>query len=82
MSHWALPNINLVLCNRCGTCIEECPEAAVEMGPEGPFVARPQDCTYCAECEEICPQGAITCTFEIVWGAQAEASATSMHSRK
>lgn len=37
------------------------------MGSEGPFIARPKDCTYCADCEAICPQDAISCVFEIVW---------------
>jgi MinD superfamily P-loop ATPase len=69
MEDWALPEINLALCNRCGACVAECPTGAVEMGPEGPFIARPVDCTYCTRCEAICPQRAITCTYEIVWGA-------------
>ena len=67
MGVWALPEISWTLCDRCGTCIEQCPTGAVEMGPEGPSVARPTDCTHCALCEEICPRGAITCAFEIVW---------------
>ena len=70
MQDWALPDINLSLCDRCGTCVEQCPTGAVEMGPEGPFIARPFDCTYCARCETLCPQDAITCTYEIVWGAE------------
>ena len=68
MTDWALPEINLHLCARCGTCVARCPTGAVEMGPEGPFIARPPDCTYCALCDAICSQGAITCTYEIVWG--------------
>ncbi|MFN3763704.1 MAG: ATP-binding protein, partial [Anaerolineae bacterium] len=51
MDERVLPEINLALCNRCGACIFICPTHAVEMGPDGPFIARPQDCTYCAECE-------------------------------
>ena len=70
MENWALPEINLSLCNRCGTCVEQCPTDAVEMGAEGPFIARPPDCTYCAVCETLCPQDAITCSYEIVWGAE------------
>jgi len=69
MENWALPEINLLLCNRCGTCIEQCPTGAVEMKPEGPSIARPSDCTYCALCDAICPQGAIKCSYEIVWGS-------------
>jgi NAD-dependent dihydropyrimidine dehydrogenase PreA subunit len=70
MEEWALPEINLLLCTRCGICVERCPTDAAEMGAEGPFIARPDDCTYCALCDAICPQGAITCAYEIVWGAE------------
>jgi ferredoxin len=68
MKDWVLPEINLLLCNRCSLCVERCPTGAVEMGPEGPVIARPAGCTYCALCDAICPQGAITCSYEIVWG--------------
>ena len=66
MQNWALPEINLLLCNQCGDCVEQCPTYKAEMGPGGPFIARPADCTHCA----LCPQGAITCAYEIVWGAE------------
>jgi ferredoxin len=68
MQDWALPEIDLALCDRCGDCVEQCPTEAVEMGPEGPVVIRPADCDYCALCDAICSQGAITCVYEIVWG--------------
>ena len=71
MENWALPEIDLRLCKRCGKCVERCPTGAVEMGEEGPFIARPADCTYCALCESICPQGAVSCRYEIVWGTDA-----------
>ena len=71
MENWALPEINLLLCDRCGLCVAECPGHAVEMGAQGPFIARPADCTYCAQCDAICPQGAITCAYEIVWASGA-----------
>jgi len=71
MENWALPEIDLRLCKRCGTCVERCPAGTVEMGTDGPFIARPADCTYCALCESICPQGAISCRYEIVWGMDA-----------
>jgi ferredoxin len=68
MEDWVLPEINLLLCNRCGTCVERCPTGAAEMGSEGPAIVRPADCTYCALCESVCPRQAITCAYEIVWG--------------
>ena len=69
---WALPEIDLTLCNRCGACIELCPTGAAEMRADGPFIVRPTDCTYCAVCEAICPQGAITCVYEIVWEGEGD----------
>ncbi|MEA3339403.1 MAG: 4Fe-4S binding protein [Chloroflexota bacterium] len=68
MNDWALPEIDLEHCDLCGACVEQCPTGAAEMGPEGPFIARPSDCTYCALCGDVCPQGAITFSYEIVWG--------------
>jgi formate hydrogenlyase subunit 6/NADH:ubiquinone oxidoreductase subunit I len=70
VKRWALPEIDLLACERCGICIERCPTSAVEMGAGGAVIARPADCTYCALCDAICPQGAITCTYEIVWGME------------
>ncbi len=64
---WAVPEIDLARCDRCGRCVELCPAVAVDMGADGPFIARPQDCTYCAECEEICPQRAIRVWYVISW---------------
>lgn len=75
---WALPEIDLERCDRCGRCVELCPTGAAEMGPRGPFIARPADCTFCTACESVCPQGAITCHFEIVWDANPGADAGSM----
>jgi ferredoxin len=72
MEEWALPEINLALCDRCGTCIARCPAGAVEMGEQGPVIVRPTDCTYCALCDALCPQGAITCSYEIIWSMEQE----------
>ncbi|NLE44396.1 MAG: 4Fe-4S binding protein [Chloroflexi bacterium] len=72
MGEWALPEINLEKCNRCGACIEVCPTSAVEMGPRGPFFVRPRVCTFCTECEPVCLQGAITCAFGVVWEEESE----------
>ncbi|MGQ9584361.1 MAG: ATP-binding protein [Anaerolineae bacterium] len=69
---WALPEIDLERCTGCGTCVELCPTGAVEVGPVGAFIARPEDCTYCAQCETLCPEGAIHLGYEIVWGQELE----------
>jgi NAD-dependent dihydropyrimidine dehydrogenase PreA subunit len=76
-TEWALPHIDLSLCDRCGSCVEQCPAHAVEMGAEGPYIARPEDCTYCTACEAFCSQGAITCPYEIVWGSEADAPSSA-----
>jgi formate hydrogenlyase subunit 6/NADH:ubiquinone oxidoreductase subunit I len=68
METWALPQIDLERCNRCGQCVERCPTQAVDMTAEGPRISRRGDCTYCTECEAVCPEGAITCGYDIVWG--------------
>jgi ferredoxin len=65
--NWALPEIHLERCNRCGACIQECPEGALEMTASGPVFVRSKSCSYCADCETICPEGAISCPFEITW---------------
>jgi len=70
IEHWALPEVDLLLCDRCGICAERCPAGAVEMGSQGPVIARPADCTYCALCDALCPRGAITCAYEIIWGVE------------
>ena len=70
MTDWAIPQIDLDACTRCGNCVQRCPTSAVEMGPDGPFIARPADCTYCALCEPICPEGAIAVRYEIVWATR------------
>lgn len=71
MSDWALPEIDLGRCDRCGQCVEQCPTGAVEMAAAGPIIARPMDCSYCTACESVCPQEAIRCGYEIVWGGSA-----------
>ena len=49
-------------CTACGTCAEECPEAAISEGKvDGKvvFIIDPQKCTACGVCSEVCPEGAI-----------------------
>ena len=67
MDTWALPEIDLARCTRCGRCVTCCPGQAVDMRPAGPAIVRPGDCTYCTLCEAVCPPGAITCAYELIW---------------
>ena len=49
-------------CDACGTCAEECPEAAISEGKvdgKDVFIIDPQKCTACGVCAEVCPQEAI-----------------------
>lgn len=82
MQEWALPQIDLELCTRCGACVEQCPGQAVEMTAAGPLFVRSFDCSYCALCEEICPEGAITCTYVIVWGSNSQEHAVHVWAPK
>jgi Ni,Fe-hydrogenase III small subunit/ferredoxin len=38
----------------CGSCLEVCPAAAIELGPVRIDLGR---CTFCAECAVVCPPG-------------------------
>ncbi len=70
---WVVPTIDRERCDACGLCVEQCPTSAVEMGPHGPVIARPEDCTYCTDCEAVCPRDAIRCPYEVVWGFTTDA---------
>ncbi len=40
-------------CIACGSCMEECPEDAIEEGDI--YIIDPKKCTECGSCAEICP---------------------------
>jgi NAD-dependent dihydropyrimidine dehydrogenase PreA subunit len=63
-----LPEINMDLCNGCGTCVETCPSGAVALIDRRPVIVHPEDCAYCGDCEDLCPEGAISLPYEIVFG--------------
>ena len=45
-------------CVGCATCVDACPEAAIEMEDEFPKVD-PERCKDCGDCEAACPTESI-----------------------
>ncbi len=52
-----LPTVDTQLCNRCGTCIEVCPTAAIS---DDCLTVDPSKCIKCCACVKSCPEGART----------------------
>ena len=52
-------------CTSCGCCVEDCPGLILEMKPEGPRVAFPDECWHCGCCRIACPSGAILYEFPL-----------------
>jgi ferredoxin len=53
------PRVDPALCTGCGTCVGQCPVAALTMGDRFPLVEADR-CITCFCCQEICPTKAIT----------------------
>ena len=54
-------NINLDLCEKCGTCVQICPEKVFAQGKKESVaeVAHESMCIACGQCVAVCPKGAI-----------------------
>jgi len=50
--------IVLGFCQRCGTCVEECPNEAITLGPERAQID-PDRCVLCGYCAPVCPEFAL-----------------------
>lgn len=48
------------LCNKCGKCLEACPEHALSFDGEGVLNVDRRRCKACGECVSLCYQGALT----------------------
>ena len=44
-------------CVACGTCIDECPTAAIS--EREIYVINPETCIDCGTCADVCPTGVI-----------------------
>jgi uncharacterized protein (DUF362 family)/NAD-dependent dihydropyrimidine dehydrogenase PreA subunit len=60
----ANPEIDEILCTKCGTCVEHCPSEprAVDWqngDKSRPPAFKPECCVRCYCCQELCPEGAI-----------------------
>ncbi|MBN2829018.1 MAG: 4Fe-4S binding protein [Candidatus Cloacimonetes bacterium] len=52
-------NTDKSTCNGCGSCIDVCPNDAIEFDSNGKAVIDQTKCIQCARCVPVCPQGAI-----------------------
>ncbi|WP_148895818.1 4Fe-4S binding protein [Geothermobacter ehrlichii] len=52
-------NVDHSKCNKCQTCVNECPVGAIGESGDRIVLSRPEDCMACALCETICPLGCI-----------------------
>jgi dissimilatory sulfite reductase (desulfoviridin) alpha/beta subunit len=52
------PSVSDELCSQCGTCVEVCREAAIELDVKGPVV-HSSKCVACGQCVSICPTGTL-----------------------
>jgi pyruvate formate lyase activating enzyme len=46
-------------CQKCGRCVEACPNEAITLFAEGDLSIDRKRCTYCKECVEACPNQAL-----------------------
>ena len=47
-------------CTGCGTCVDECPAAAISLNDDDIAVVDEDECLDCGACVDAFPNGAIT----------------------
>ncbi len=51
--------VNADICTGCGTCVDECPAAAISLNDDDIAVVDENECLDCGACEDACPNNAI-----------------------
>jgi NAD-dependent dihydropyrimidine dehydrogenase PreA subunit len=51
--------VNADICTGCGTCVDECPAAAISLNEDDIAVVDESECLDCGACEDACPNNAI-----------------------
>jgi NAD-dependent dihydropyrimidine dehydrogenase PreA subunit len=52
--------INADSCTGCGSCIDECPAAAINLNDNDIAYVNENECLDCGACEDTCPNKAIS----------------------
>lgn len=62
MGHWTINKayINILKCDKCKRCIEECPNNAMQLGSDGYPIIDGNKCVKCGVCVGGCPMGVIS----------------------
>ncbi|AYK14483.1 MAG: 4Fe-4S binding protein [Methanosarcina flavescens] len=52
--------VNVDSCTGCGSCVDECPAAAISLNDDDIATVDENECLDCGACEDACPNNAIT----------------------
>lgn len=55
-----MPVVDKEKCTGCGTCVEKCPEKAIDLNDQEVAAINKDKCTGCHKCAKACPNEAIS----------------------